>query len=156
MHDMGTTHRPVISAFNLELYNAMKQLTKQQQPGPFFLHYRAVRPALPVELGVHPEKDLVIDSRAGATIAFKFNEDGTISYVPAWCHPKDNYSKARGRLKARAMLEANSQRVESTDFTDKRDLIAALDSELSDQHGYVRVLSKKHNRKPSSHEQPGS
>jgi oxalate decarboxylase/phosphoglucose isomerase-like protein (cupin superfamily) len=147
-------------------------MSQQEQGKIYFLHYRQLRPALPQELSVHPEADLVVDSRSGATVAFKFNEDGTITYVPSWVHWRDNYSKKTGRLKTNAMIAGNSSRVEKTAFTDKRELIEALDAEMTDEHGYTRVLNKKHNRKASkktkqaanamvseggpTHEQPGS
>lgn len=53
-----------------------------------------------------------IDSRGGATVAFREIQPGVIQYAAAYCSPQDNFNKAYGRTKASGRL--NSARFAAT------------------------------------------
>ncbi|WEU67356.1 hypothetical protein [Xanthomonas phage JGB6] len=48
-------------------------------------------------------------SRGGRTIAYVENTDGTLTFATAACHPRDNYSKRLGRIKAQGLLKSSSR-----------------------------------------------
>lgn len=44
--------------------------------------------------------------RGGATLAMQVDNDMVVNFASALCHPKDNFCRATGRLKAAAKLNA--------------------------------------------------
>lgn len=144
----------VAGDFNRELKAAMNKGDKdiQQVPvtekeGPRFIHYRAIRDATPVELGINPVKEMYIDSRGGATVCFipaSAEEQQPIVYAVANCHPNDNYNKRLGRVKSQGRLKSDhvDHGRQVTQMFDTKDFIQTIDAEM-EQWGYVRIVSKK-------------
>ena len=49
--------------------------------------------------------------RSGATYAYRELEPGKIEYAAAFCHPKDNFNKRLGRVKAEGRLKSDRFRL---------------------------------------------
>lgn len=95
-----------------------------------FLHYRQIN------------ADGNVDSRTGATVAYTPPAEGKpAAWAASFCHPKDNYNKHMGRVKAAGRLKSPAY-VEETDVTDNKEFLSLMDSEM-EVHGYVRKYSRK-------------
>ena len=97
-----------------------------------FLHYRAFD-----ENEISDLNPSGIFARSGATVAYRDAKDGT-EFATAYCHPRDNYNKAQGRLKATAHLEHMTDR--RYEFTDDRnkEFVTEMDKVMFMQYGYLR------------------
>lgn len=52
----------------------------------------------------------IIQNNGGQTIAFRELNNGKIEYASALCNPKDNFSRAMGRVKAEGRLNSTRYR----------------------------------------------
>lgn len=83
-----------------------------------------------------------VDSRTGATVAYTPPAEGNpAKWAASFCHPKDNYNKHMGRVKAAGRLKSPAY-VEETDVTDNREFLSLMDAEM-EGYGYVRKYSRK-------------
>lgn len=97
-----------------------------------FLHYRAFD-----QKEVNALNPRGICARQGATVAYRDAKDGT-EFATVYCHPRDNYNKQQGRLKASAHLEHMTD--SRYEFTDERnaEFVKQMDTAMFAQFGYVR------------------
>jgi hypothetical protein len=69
---------------------------------------------------LRPNTAAGIPNSGGSTIAFREVPEG-IEYAQAWCSPKDNFSRAVGRVKAAGRLNSHKYRqVEQLTFEEFR------------------------------------
>jgi hypothetical protein len=100
-----------------------------------FLHYRAYDEQLRTKTN-----PLGVDSRTGATIAYTEPAEGKpIAWAAAFCHPRDNYNKRIGRIKAMGRLKS-AEYIELTNLSDKREFLSLIDSEM-EGYNYTRKYS---------------
>lgn len=98
-----------------------------------FLHYRAFD-----ESQVNAVNPSGICARMGATVAYRAVDDNNTEFAVAYCHPRDNYVKAQGRIKATAHLDNKTERYDSTDAVGS-DFIKQMDSVMFNDYGYIRA-----------------
>lgn len=100
---------------------------------PRFLHYRSF------------DGKGKVESRSGATIAYVTNEDGTISWAAAFCHPRDNYCKRMGRVKASGHLKSPAYAETTDEKMTPEEFRAYIDKSMLNQQQYERKM--KHVKK---------
>lgn len=84
-----------------------------------------------------------VNSRSGATIAYVQNKDGTYTWAGAFCHPRDNYSKHMGRVKAAGHLRSKKYATTTVTAMTPEEFRTYIDERLADSDGYVRKYKHK-------------
>lgn len=102
----------------------------QTDNSPRFLHYRSFN------------EDGSVNSRSGATIAYVSNVDGTVTWAGAFCHPKDNYNKRMGRVKASGHLKSPKYATTTEVAMTDADFRSYIDENIKNVDGYVRKYNK--------------
>lgn len=89
-----------------------------------------------------------INPRGGVTIAYRKNEDGTISYAPAMCSKKDNFARADGRaISEMRLLNGSEYNNTTAEPMDERAFAEQLNFELGLGFGLTRKYSRNRRKK---------
>ena len=116
-----------------------------------FLHFREVQTHGIVFDEDGPRRLTSINPRGGVTIAYRKNEDGTITYAPAMCSQKDNFERAAGRAISEMRLLNGSEYNHTTPFpVEERAFAEQLNFELGLGFGLTRKYSRNRKRKQAA------
>lgn len=96
-----------------------------------------------------------IDSRGGATVAYRIGKDGMIDkYAVAYCSPNDNYSREQGRNIAAGRMQFTGL---SHDATSTRRVPAEFRAHMEREMSMLYGLSRPHmRRRITDHRQAGN